>query len=315
MPYTPYTPQFLGTKILSDIDLKTLVSYIDWRFFFSAWKLGGRYEGIKEVCDCASCQVGWLQKFSEEERPKAKEAISLYKDAQAMLGDVIESKAISAKAVLGIYPGISKNEGFIFYRDNQQETYIPTLRQQELKNEGGYLSLCDFVSPVRDYIGAFAVTIHGAEELAAEFEKINDSYNAILIKSLTDRLAEATAEWLHEKVRREFWGFASQEHLSMDELLKGRYTSIRPAVGYPSLPDQSIIFQLDELLHMNEIGIFITENGAMLPNASVCGIIISHPKSRYFNLGKIGVDQLEDYAARKKMSVHDIKKWVARNIQ
>lgn len=315
MPYEPYIPQFLGTKAFKEVAIPLLVKYIDWRFFFSAWKLSGRYEGIHEVCDCASCEVGWLQKFSVEERPKAKEALQLYKDAQAMLREVNENKSLQVSALVGFFPGKSYNEGLLFYRDNQQQTYIPTLRQQEMKyDDGAYLSLCDFVSPSKDYMAAFAVTVHGAETLADSFEVTHDSYNAILIKTIADRLAEAAAEWLHERVRKELWGFAPDENLTIDDLLKGRYTSIRPAVGYPSLPDQSVIFELDELLQMKQIGISITENGAMFPNASVCGIIISHPKSRYFNLGKIGADQLQDYASRRNSTLQQISKWLIKNI-
>ncbi len=313
MSYQPPIPNKLGIQIIADIPISTLVRYIDWRFFFMAWRLTGKFEGMAEVCDCESCQVGWLQTFAEADRAKAKEALSLYKDARTMLKELSEKSDFSAKAIVGIFPAVSENEGIKFNFEGK-DTYIPTLRQQEFKKNGLYFSLSDFVSPVKDYVGTFAVTVHGAEAMATEFEKDDDSYNSILIKTLADRLAEAAAEWVHEKIRKEYWGFASEESLSIEEMLKVQYTGIRPAVGYPSLPDQSIIFDLIPILPFNAIGIELTENGAMYPNASVSGIVISHPKSQYFNIGKINEEQLNDYSKRKGKSPDELRKWLAHNL-
>lgn len=313
MSYIPPIPKQLGINILTDIPIATLLPYIDWRFFFMAWRLTGKYTCIDEACDCQSCQIGWLQQFPEADRPKAKEALSLYKDARALLKETSEKGTLTAKAIVGIFSAFSENEGISFIHESEK-IYIPTLRQQEFKKDGMYYSLADFISPKKDFAGTFAVTVHGAEELSQAFEKIDDSYNSILIKTLADRLAEAAAEWLHEKIRKEYWGYATDESLSIDDMLKLRYTGIRPAVGYPSLPDQSIIFDLEPILPFVKIGIKLTENGAMYPNASVCGLVISHPQSQYFNIGKIDEEQLTDYAQRKGKTTDEVKKWLAHNL-
>lgn len=313
MPYTPFIPKKPGIHILSDISIATLLPYIDWRFFFMAWKLTGKYSGINEVCDCQSCQVGWLQQFSEPDRAKAKEALSLYKDAQQLLKDAFDNKHLTVQGIIGLFAAKSENEGITFIHEGST-IYLPTLRQQEFKKEGLYYSLCDFVSPVNDYVGTFAVSVHGAEKLSNSYEKKNDDYTAILVKTLADRLAEAAAEWLHEKIRKEYWGYASNETLSIDDMLKVKYSGIRPAVGYPSLPDQSIIFDLQAILPFDKINVQLTENGAMYPNASVCGIVIAHPQAHYFNLGKIDEIQLSDYAQRRGKSIEETRPWLAHNI-
>lgn len=313
MSYQPPKPNKAGIHIIDDISIATLTPYIDWRFFFMAWRLSGKYADIETACDCQSCQVSWLQQFPEADRAKAKEAISLYKDARNMLKDAWENKRLVVKGALGIFSAKSENEGISFMYEGEK-TYIPTLRQQEFNKNDEFCSLCDFVSPVEDYVGTFAVTVHGAEEMAKEFEKDDDSYNSILVKTLADRLAEAAAEWIHEEIRKKYWGYDTEEKISIDEMLKVNYTGIRPAVGYPSLPDQSIIFDLVPILPFDKIGIQLTENGAMYPNASVSGIIISHPKSRYFNIGKIDEEQLTDYARRKGKTNDEVRKWLAHNL-
>ncbi len=313
MSYQPAIPNQQGIQIISNISVESLVPYIDWRFFFMAWKLTGKYDGMDAVCDCQSCQVGWLHQFPEADRAKAKEALSLYKDARQMLKDMVHQQAFSVKGVVGIFPAVSEKEGIsFFYQD--KKIVVATLRQQEFKKEGIYYSLSDFISPKNDYAGTFAVTVHGAEAMAKVFDKEDDTYNSILVKTLADRLAEAAAEWIHEKVRKEIWGYAKDEDISIEDMLKVRYSGIRPAVGYPSLPDQSIIFDLQPILPFDTIGISLTENGAMFPNASVCGLLISHPKSQYFNIGKIDIEQLGDYAKRRGKSPGEIKKWLAQNL-
>lgn len=307
-------PNQLGTYLLYDIDLKEIVPFIDWRFFFLAWKIPGKFDDIETVCDCTSCTVGWLQKFSESERTKAEEALKLYKDAQEMLRLFLDKKSVRINAVYTLSEAHSEDDDIVFKLIDDRTVVIPTLRQQHPSADGFCYSLADYLSPENDFAGAFATTIQGIEELAARYEKKEDVYNSILVKTLADRLAEATAEWLHWKVRTEFWGYAVDENLNVKEMLKSQFKGIRPAVGYPSLPDQSVIFDLQELLPFADIGITLTENGAMFPNASVCGLYFAHPQSKYFMVGKIDENQLNDYAKRKGKSSEEIKKWLISNL-
>jgi len=314
MAYIPPTPNKPGIHILSDISLEALVAYIDWRFFFMAWRLTGKYADIDTaLCECGTCATAWLQQFPEADRPKAREVLSLYKDALAMLKNVRDNELLKIQGVVGLFPAKSRDEGIVFFHGGK-EIYLPTLRQQEYSKDGVYYSLSDFVSPKEDFCGTFAVTVHGAEEMAKEFEKTDDQYNSILIKTLADRLAEAATEWLHEQIRKNYWGYVADESITIKEMLKANYTGIRPAVGYPSLPDQSVIFDLNPILPFEKIGVSLTENGAMYPNASVCGILISHPQSKYFNIGKIDQTQLQDYALRRGKTADEISKWLAHNL-
>jgi len=306
-------PKKMGITQLVDIDLKEIVPFIDWNFFFLAWRLPGKYEGIENLCNCTSCEVGWLQQFPENNRTKAEEALKLFRDAQQMLQHFLHEKSISIHAIFGFFPAVSQGDDLLISFGDK--TYIlPTLRQQHASSDGFCYSLADFINTENDYMGAFATTVEGAETMAENFEREDDLYRAIMVKTLSDRLAEAAAEWLHYKVRTEFWGYAPDEPLEIKNILKGKYQGIRPAVGYPSLPDQSIIFELQSLLGLEKIGIRLTENGAMFPNASVCGLYFSHPKSRYFMIGKINDEQLEDYARRRGKTVQEMKKWLAANI-
>lgn len=313
MSYTPSKPNTLGLIQLTNIDLHEIVPFIDWVFFFMAWRMGGKYEGIENVHDCLSCRVSWLQNFPAADRPKAEEALKLFKDAQEMLRKVVDEKIVSVNASFGIFHSHSKEDDIIII-NNSETIKLPMLRQQHPATDEFCYSLADFVAPENDYVGAFATTIQGVEDFAETFEKEDDVYNSILAKTLSDRLAEAAAEWLHYKVRREYWGYATDENLSIKEMLKTKYSGIRPAVGYPSLPDQSIIFRLDSLLKFNEIGIELTENGAMFPNASVSGLIFAHPKSKYFMIGKIDEHQFLDYAQRCGKSPDFLRKWMAANL-
>ena len=307
---TPNTP---GITRFNDINLREIVPFIHWTFFFMAWRLNGKYDDIQTVCDCGSCKIGWLQKFPLAERPKAEEALKLYKDAQEMLRRFLDEKIVTVNAMVGIYPAYSADDDIIAEIDNKKIT-IPTLRQQIPSSDGFCYALSDFIKPENDFIGVFANTVLGVEPFAETFEKDDDMYNAILVKTLSDRLAEATAEWLHYKVRTKIWGYAPDEALNVNELFKTHYRGIRPAVGYPSLPDQSIIFTLDKLIHFEDLGIMLTENGAMFPNASVSGMIFDHPKSKYFNIGKIDENQFKDYARRCGKSPEVLRKWLAANI-
>lgn len=308
-----YTPKQTGYIKLNDILLEQIIPFIHWTFFFMAWRLNGKYDGIEQVCECGSCKTSWLKQFDLKDQPKAEEALKLYKDAQEMLRDFRDNKTISINAGIGLYPAHSEGEDIIIKTDDKQ-VVIPTLRQQTPSTDGFCYSLADFLHHEADYIGVFATTITGAEELADEYEKIEDIYSSILIKTLSDRLAEAAAEWLHYEVRTRYWGYCPDEPLNIPEMWKVHYQGIRPAIGYPSLPDQSIIFDLDPLIRFKEIGIELTENGAMYPNASVSGLYFAHPKSKYFNIGKIDEEQLNDYASRKKRKPEEIRKWLAANL-
>ncbi len=313
MAYTPTKPNQIGTFYIKDIDLKEIVEFIDWRFYFLAWRLSGRYEGIEKVHNCQSCHAEWIMGFEEKDRPKAEEALKLFRDTQEMLRDIVENNLLKLNAVYAIYPAYSQNDNLVIEYENTKIT-LPTLRQQKPSADGFCYSLSDFLAEENDYIGAFANTVLGTEKMAKEFEKDDDVYKSILIKTLSDRLAEATAEWLHWKVRKEFWGYAPDEDLSVEDMLKTQYKGIRPAVGYPSLPDQSIIFEMDRILEFNKIGISLTEHGAMFPNASVSGLYFAHPMSRYFMIGKIDDVQLNDYARRKGKTVDEIRKWMSANL-
>jgi 5-methyltetrahydrofolate--homocysteine methyltransferase len=313
MPHTPYKPNTIGLIQLTDIDLREIVPFIDWVFFFMAWRMSGKYDGIETVHDCLSCKMSWLHTFNEPERAKAEEALKLYRDAQEMLKQMLEKKIVSVNASFGIFNAHSDDDDIIIEHDNST-TILPMLRQQHASTDGFCYSLADFLAPENDYLGVFVTTIQGVEAYAEVFDQDDDVYHSILAKTLSDRLAEAAAEWLHFKIRKEYWGYASDENLSIKEMLKTQYSGIRPAVGYPSLPDQSIIFELDNILKFKSIGVELTENGAMFPNASVCGLYFAHPQSKYFMVGKVDENQFVDYARRSNKSPDLLRKWMAANL-
>lgn len=283
--------------------------YINWIYFFHAWGFQPRYATIADIHGCDSCRALWLAGFAEAERPKAAEAMQLLKEANRMLNEMDADFGTH-----GVFRLTEANaEGDNLLMDGKT---FPLLRQQAAKLKEGepFLCLSDFVRPassgIKDHVGTFATTVDaGMERL---YEK--DDYKRMLAQTLADRLAEATAEKLHEEVRTHLWGYAPDERLSVKDLHNEKYQGIRPAVGYPSLPDQSVNFLLDELLDMKQIGIALTENGMMIPHASVSGLMFAHPKARYFSIGKIGRDQLEDYAGRRGMSLEEAKKFLAANL-
>lgn len=308
-----YTPNQPGAHQIMGVPVTEIAPFIHWSFFFRAWNLSGKYDGIEAVCDCASCQTSWMQRFSPAELEEAEEAVKLYKDAQEMLRRFRDENLISLNVSFGFYKAHSEEDDIVIQGD-EGLVRIPTLRQQQPSRDGYCYALSDFIHPQEDYIGVFANTVAGGEEFAAQYEAKDDLYTSILIKVLCDRLAEATAEWLHYKVRKEYWGYKADEDISIDEMFKVRYQGIRPAIGYPSLPDQSIIFELDPLLKFEETGIMLTENGAMYPTASVCGLYFAHPQSKYFGIGKIDDEQLDDYARRRGRSASELRKWLAANL-
>ncbi|HUW50748.1 MAG TPA: methionine synthase [Sulfuricella sp.] len=301
--YVPPAPTFIGIKAFHDYPLAELAERIDWTPFFQAWELHGRYPKI-----LTDVVVG-------------VEAKKLFADAQAMLKRIIDEKWLEARAVIGLFPANSVGDDIEIYTDESRSqvamTYH-TLRQQAEKSPGKpNLALADFVAPkesaVKDYLGGFAVTAGvGIDAHVAAFEKNHDDYSAIMLKALADRLAEAFAELMHQRVRREFWGYAKDEALSNEDMIAEKYRGIRPAQGYPACPEHTEKGPLFELLKAPEnAGITLTENFAMLPTAAVSGFYFAHPESTYFALGKIGRDQVEDYARRKGMDVETAEKWLA----
>lgn len=283
--------------------------YINWIYFFHAWGFQPRFAAIANIHGCDACRALWLASFPEEERPKASEAMQLFKEANRML-DLLDED-FEVKTIFKLCQANAQGDNLIL-----DDIPFPLLRQQTKKREGGpFLCLSDFVRPlssgIADTVGAFAATIDA--DMEGLYEK--DPYKHLLVQTLSDRLAEAATEKMHEYVRKEAWGYAPEENLSIPDLLIEKYQGIRPAVGYPSLPDQSVNFLLDELLGMGQIGITLTENGAMHPHASVCGLMFAHPASEYFSVGKIGTDQLQDYARRRGKSIEEMRKFLAANLQ
>ena len=302
--YQPRQPQFLGLKVFDNYDLSELSRYIDWTPFFKSWDLSGVYPALLD-----DAVVGIA-------------ARDLLKDAQKLLAEIIKNKWIKARAVIGFWPANSVGEDDIeVYADGARTKVLVTLhtlRQQMLRNKGrANMALADFIAPrdsgVADYIGGFAVTAgFGVDELVERFERAHDDYSAIMAKALADRLAEAFAERMHERVRREFWGYASDEVLDNAALIREEYRGIRPAPGYPACPDHTEKRLLFNLLNAEACtGIHLTESYAMVPAASVSGLYIGHPDSRYFGVSKIERDQVEDYARRKGINPKEAERWLA----
>lgn len=275
--------------------------------------MNGRFSEITKLHGCDACRASWLADFPEADRAKAAEAMQLYKDAVRMLDKLVEMKAEFVKAVYGFFPANSEGDSVLI-----DGVKFPMLRQQVKREDEIYKSLADYIMPATegrtDYIGAFVVTAGaGADYLQNKYEEEGDTYKAMLLQTLTDRMAEAATEYLHEKVRKEYWGYAADESFTMADLYRVKYQGIRPAIGYPSLPDQLQNFTLDELLNMSQIGVKLTENGAMAPTATVSGLFFAHPESNYFQIGSIDKEQVDDYAARRGLNEMEIRKMLGRN--
>ena len=302
--YQATTPAFTGTKVFENYPLAEIATYIDWTPFFHSWELKGAYPKILDDVE------------------KGDEAKKLFADAQKMLEQIINENWLQARAVIGLYPANSVGDDIEIYRDESRNEVLSTfhnLRQQQVKPKGKpNRCLSDFIAPKgqADYIGAFAVTTGvGIDERIAEFEKNHDDYNAIMIKALADRLAEAFAELMHWRVRTEFWGYAADESLNRQELVKEQYKGIRPAAGYPACPDHTEKDLIWALMAVEEsTGIYLTEAKAMVPTAAVSGIYYGHPQAAYFAVGKINKDQVQDYAKRKDMSMEEAEYWLAPNL-
>ncbi len=305
--YTPPRPAFIGTRVFDDFPLETLVDTIDWTPFFITWELAGKYPNILE------------------DEVVGEQATELFRDAQAMLRRIIDENLLQARGTIGFWPAArSGADDILVYKDESRSEVLATLhelRQQVEKPNGKpNLSLADFIAPdgsgIKDYIGGFCVTTgHGVKELAAQFEAAHDDYNSILLKALADRLAESFAEHLHRLVRTEYWGYASGEQLSNDELIKERYRGIRPAPGYPACPDHTEKATLFSLLDApTSCGVTLSESYAMSPAAAVSGFYYSHPEASYFAVGKIGRDQVEDIARRKGLPTATMERWLRPNL-
>jgi len=295
-------PKKHGVTVLENYPLDILRKYIDWTPFFQTWEMKGKYPKIFE------------------DKTTGAEAKKLFNDANKLLDKIISENLLQANGVVGLFPANSDGDDIEVYSDETRKRILlslHTLRNQNTKAEtASNLALADFIAPkecgVHDYIGAFAVTTGiGIEKLIERFEKEHDDYNSIMVKALADRLAEAFAEHLHEKVRKEFWGYDADENLSSEELVKEKYRGIRPAPGYPAQPDHTekkIIFDLLQV--EKNTGIQLTESLAMYPTAAVSGLYFAHPQAKYFNVGKISKDQVLDYHKRKGMSIEEVEKWL-----
>ena len=302
----PTKPKFLGTKVIESFSFETLVERFDWSPFFAAWELHGRFPRILE------------------DKVVGEEAVKLFADAKKMLKDIIDNKWLTAKAVYGFYPANADGDDIVLYTDDTRTTELARLHhiRQQAEKKRGQKNRCltDFIAPIEtgiaDYIGLFAVTAGiGIDEHIERFEADHNDYDSIMIKALADRFAEAFAETLHEMVRKDDWGYASEENLANEELIKEQYQGIRPAAGYPGCPDHTEKGIMWELLKPDEtIGLEITESFAMTPTAAVSGTYFSHPEAKYFGVGSIGRDQVEDYAERKGWNIEKAETWLAPNL-
>jgi 5-methyltetrahydrofolate--homocysteine methyltransferase len=304
-------PAFVGSRVL-DVALAEIVPFIDWTFFFAAWELKGRFPAILE-------------------HPQhGRAARELFDNARAVLDRIVSRRLIQARAVYGFWPAASDGDDVVVFEglnpaanhDAQRRaplTRFPMLRQQEQMADGvPYLSLADFIAPLEsgltDYLGAFAVTAGlGADALATAYEQEHDDYHSIMVKALADRLAEAAAEWLHQRARRD-WGYGMNEQLTQPDLLAEKYRGIRPAFGYPACPDHSEKWRLFDLLGAGRAGLGLTESCAMTPPASVSGLYFAHEAARYFSIGRVGRDQVDDYARRKGIGLQEAERWLVPNL-
>jgi len=292
----------LGIIVLQNYSLEEIRKYIDWTPFFLTWELKGKYPDI----------------FNNS--AYGKEAKKIFDDANQLLDKIIENKLLTASGVFGLFAANSLDDDIEIYSDESRTGILETLntiRQQSIKSNGiPNIALSDFITPkekgFKDYIGIFAVTTGtGIEKIIEQFENQHDDYNAIMTKAVADRLAEAFAELLHEKVRKDFWGYAANEKLSVKDLIAEKYIGIRPAPGYPAQPDHTEKLKIWKLLDVEKkTSIKLTESLAMYPAASVCGLYFAHPQSKYFTVGKIGKDQVEDYRKRKGISLKEAEKWL-----
>ena len=302
--YNPKKPSFMGNKVFKNYNLEELRNYIDWTPFFRSWDLHGSYPNILK------------------DQTVGSTAQNLYKDANNLLDEIINNNLLCAKGVIGFWPANSDKDDIILFNNDKRNSKLAvfhTIRQQDSNStDRPNYALADFIAPlsknkkIKDYIGGFALTCgHGENELSEKFKRDSDDYNSIMTKALADRLAEAFAERMHERVRKEFWGYSPKENLNNDALIKEKYSGIRPAHGYPAQPDHTEKGKLFEILEVSKnIDVSLTESFSMLPGASISGLYFSNPESNYFGVGKISKDQVKDYAKRKSMTLSECEKWL-----
>ena len=308
---TPYTPNFIGTKVIDDFEFDDFEKAIDWNPFFQTWQLRGRYPNR-----------GYPKIFNDE--TVGEEAKKLFDDAQKMLAQFKEKKSLKLVAILGIYPANSEGDDILVYKDDERtevsHTFYTLRQQAEKESDDPYMALSDFIAPassdVKDYLGMFACSSgFGLEAVIEERRAAHDDYGIIMAEALADRLAEAIAEVLHQRVRKDLWGYASDESLSLNDLLKVKYDGIRPAPGYPSQPDHTEKLAMWDIMSAEaSTNIKLTESLAMLPAASVSGLYFGGKNSQYFSVGKICKDQLTDYAVRKKMDIKECERWLSHSL-
>jgi len=318
-------PAEVGVRVLTDYPIHEIRKFIDWTFFYQAWRLTGNYSDMETVVDEAS-KSKWLERYkTDDAKAKALEALKLYRDSEDMLDRIEKEKMLQANAVFGIFPANSVGDDIEVYADESRQEVVETFyhlrEQQDKPGKEVFHCLSDYVAPKEsgrfDHVGGFAVTAGiGIEKWLEKFEADHDDYSSILLKSLADRLAEAFAELLHYRVRTEFWAYAPDEKIDHENLVRERYRGIRPALGYPACPDHSEKRTLFDLLQAEDnAGITLTEHYSMYPNASVSGIYLAHPEAMYFGLGKIGRDQVKDVAKRKQVNVEEVEKWIPLNLE
>lgn len=287
--------------------VREVVPYINWLYFFHAWGMEPRFATVADVHDCPACREAWIASFSTAEQPKAREACRLYREATELLGRWADEPICHSLILLA--EAYSDGDDIVVAGKR-----IPLLRQQYVGKSGYTLCLSDFIAPRGDLPAAADPVAHRmgvfAATVAPQPSSIIHQPSTLIHSTLADRLAEATAERMHEEVRKHYWGYAKEEQLTMQELHAEKFQGIRPAVGYPSLPDQSIIFLIDELLHLEDIGIGLSEHGAMIPHCSVSGFMFGHPKAHYFSVGSVGEDQLRDYACRRGIAMEELKRYI-----
>ena len=305
-------------------ELHEVEPYVNWLYFFNAWGFPARYGNVARIHDCPSCRAQWLASFPDAEKPKAQEAMKLYDDALALLHNL--DGQIQTHAIVGLFEANGEGEDILLKQMSDVKCQMSNVKGRDevsngirlplLRQQHGETCMCwaDFLPPVESgQTGTVGLFVTSVDEKMVNGEHTDD-YHLMLAQTLADRLAEATAERMHEEVRKELWGYAKDERLTIEEMLQEKYVGRRPAVGYPSLPDQSLNFLIDELLDMKRIGVSLTESGAMRPHASTSGLIISHPQARHFAIGHIGEDQLNDYALRRGMPENRIREFLASNI-
>ena len=307
----------LITYSLSDIS-----DYIDWLYFFHAWGFPPKYAEIATIHGCDACRHAWVSRFPTDERQRAQEAINLFSDAQRELSRM--SRHVSIRCLVELHSACSKDEDILLFLDGESTPIVlPMLRQQRPGQDGYCLCLSDFLPEESDgergKLGLFATSVTNSTPPISSSESVRpaigsitnqDAYHSMLVQTLSERLAEAGAERLHQEVLTKIWGYCKDEKLAIGDLLHCRYQGIRPAVGYPCLPDISLNFLLDSVLDLSRIGIDLTEHGMMIPHASVSGLMFSAPEARYFAIGSVSDDQLSDYARRRGMAPTEIRKYI-----